>query len=183
MRAGLFLASTADMESTATLDAPVPERTRALDFQSILAVVEFDRHARELLSPASRSVLRLADGLAAPHGGRVTVLHVLPPLPRAVVVPGAPSRDSTSAIGRALARLTRALDIERPAARVEAHVTSGHALDEIERAAADASAGLIVAGYQDRPGAYADGFSFRALLHRASCPVLVARASTAGWEP
>ena len=165
------------------LDAPVPERARALDFHSILAVVEFDRHARELLSPPSRAVLRLADGLAAPLGGRVRALHVLPPQPRAVVVSGAPALDSTSAIRRALTRLTRALEIERPAARVEAHVSSGHALDEIERAARDAAAGLIVAGYQDRPGAYADGFSFRALLHRASCPVLVTRASTAGWEP
>lgn len=165
------------------LDAPVAPRARPLDFQSVLAVVEFDRHARDLLSPASRSVIRLAAGLAAPHDGRVTVLHVLPPQPRAVVVPGSPAVDAASAIRRALTRLTGALDIERPAARVEARVTSGHALDEIDRAAADVDAGLIVAGYQDRPGAYAEGFSFRALLHRASCPVLVARAATAGWEP
>lgn len=171
------------MGSTATLETPLPEAARALDFQSVLAVVEFDRHARELLSPASRSVIRLADGLAASPGGRVTVLHVLPPQPRVVVVPGAPARDATSAIHRALTRLTRALEIERPAARIEARVTSGHVLDEIDRAASDAAAGLIVAGYQDRPGAFAEGFSFRALLHRASCPVLVARASAAGWEP
>lgn len=171
------------MESLATLDAPTASADAAVAFQSVLAVVEFDRHSRDLLSPASRAVLRLADGLAAPHGGRVTVLHVLPPQPRIVVVPGAPRPDASTAIARALTKLSGALAIERPASRVETRVTSGFALDEIDAAAADLEADLIVAGYQDRAGAYTEGFSFRALLHRASCPVLVARSSTAGWEP
>src|SRR5690606_20641262 len=148
--------------------APLPA------FNSVLALVEFDRAARDFLSPASRSAIRMAAGLAGP-GGVVTALHVLPPQPRVMLGRAAPPQDGASAVARALERLGRALAAERPGARVEARVSSGHVLDEIDRAVADVGAGLLVAGYQDRPGAFAEGFSFRALLHRASCPVLVVR--------
>lgn len=170
------------MATTALFEAPAAAVGASQTFHSVLAVVEFDRSARDFLSPASRSAIRMAAGLAAP-GGVVTALHVLPPQPRVILGRAAPAPDPAATIARTLERLSRALDAERPGARVDARVSSGHVLDEIDRAAADAGAGLLIAGYQDRPGAYAEGFSFRALLHRASCPVLVVRASAAPWAP
>lgn len=160
-----------------------PQPVHAL--RSLLAVVEFDRYARESLSAASRSALRHAAALACPEHGRVTVLHVLPPQPRAVVFNGAGAHAAPNGAERAADRLARAIAAERPGVAIDARIATGNALDQIIRVAADIEAGAIVAGYQDRPGAYSDGFSFRALLHRAACPVLVTRATDAeqfGWS-
>lgn len=172
------------MTPTALLETP-DERSAAAAFRSILVVVEFDRHAAGSLSAASRSALRHAAVLAGPAGGRVTALHVLPRQPR-VLVAGADSDDGTRAVARAAQRVAAAVAAERVPARVDTETAAGVALDEIDRMASRVEADLIIAGYQDRPGAYSEGFSFRALLHRAPCPVLVTRATDAlppGWEP
>lgn len=157
-------------------------------FRSVLVVVEFDRHVPGALSAASRSGLRHAAAVAQPDGGRIVALHVLPHQPRAVLsaAGGFAATGVSPAIADASARLTRAVDGERLPARVDSAIAAGIALDEIAAYASSMKADLIVAGYQDRPGAYSEGFSFRALLHRASCPVLVTRATDslpAGWEP
>lgn len=166
------------------LEAPASDAGSA--FRSVLVVVEFDRHAPGSLSAASRSALRHAAALVVPDTGRVTALHVLPRQPRAVMVAGVASDVSGRAMARASERLAAAVQAERVPARVDTETAAGVALDEIARLAAALEADLIVAGYQDRPGAYSEGFSFRALLHRASCPVLVTRATDmlpSGWEP
>jgi nucleotide-binding universal stress UspA family protein len=159
-----------------------PQPVHAL--RSLLAVVEFDRYARESLSAASRSALRHAAALACPEHGRVTVLHVLPPQPRALVFDREGAHAAPTGADRVADRLARAVAAERTGATIDTRIATGNSLDQIIRVATDIEAGAIVAGYQDRPGAYSDGFSFRALLHRATCPVLVTRATDAehfGW--
>lgn len=174
------------MSHTALYEGP-DVRSEEIDsaFRSILAVVEFDRHAPQALSAASREALRHAALLALPGSARVTALHVLPRQPR-VLVAGAGADDGSRALGRAAERLAAAVRAERVPVRVDTETVAGVALDEIARMASGLDADLIIAGYQDRPGAYSEGFSFRALLHRAPCAVLVTRApgaQPAGWEP
>lgn len=175
------------MSQTALRDIAVEAAPRAA-FQSVLVVVEFDRHAAGALSAASRSALRHAAAVVQPEGGRITALHVLPRQPVAVLLAGAGagSTGPSSAIVHASDRLSRAVGRERLPVRVESAIAAGIALDEIIGLASGVGADLIVAGYQDRPGAYSEGFSFRSLLHRAPCPVLVTRDTDmlpAGWEP
>lgn len=150
--------------------------------KSILCVVEFDRLHRDALSAASRSALRHAAALSG-AGGRVTVLHVLPAVPRTLIFANGAAREFADSEPARLEaerqRLASAVDAERTGARVEVRVVRGLPLDEIDRAAAAIDADLIVAGYQDRPLAYTEGFSFRSLLHRAQCPVFVTRAQPA----
>ena len=165
--------------------APAPAR-----FASVLSVVEFDRAHPGTLTAASRAALRHAAAVALPQRGRVTVLHVLPLLPQPVVIAGGVVTDLTVEEPRVLAlvtgRLRRAVDAERVPGDVQVRVVRGRPLDEIDRAAGALDADLIVAGYQDRPGGYTEGFSFRALLHRVTRPVVVTRATDGaghGWEP
>lgn len=174
------------MTQTALCDAPAAAAAAdAASFRSVLVVVEFDRHAPGSLSAASRSALRHASVLAARESGRITALHVLPRQPR-VLVAGSGPDEGSRALARASERLAAVVRAERVPARVDTETAAGVALDEIARMAGRLDADLIIAGYQDRPGAYSEGFSFRALLHRAPCPVLVTRATDSlpvGWEP
>lgn len=172
---------------TATAERPVASRVR---FASVLAVLEFDPAHPGTLSAASRSALRHAAAVALPHDGRVTALHVLRQQPQPLVMAGASVTDLAAEEPRVLAgvaaALRAAIDAERAGPGVDVRVVRGRPLDEIERAASAIDADLIVAGYQDRPGAYTEGFSFRALLHQATRPVVVTRATDGaghGWEP
>lgn len=170
---------------------PAQEATRApVRFNAVLCVVEFDRMHPDSLTAASRSALRHASAIALPYDGHVSVLHVLPELPQPVVFAAGVVTDLTREEPRVLAavdaRLRRAMAAERVPGRIEAHVVRGRPLDEIEAAAAGIDADVIVAGYQDRPGGYTEGFTFAALVHRATRPVIVTRATDgagAGWEP
>jgi nucleotide-binding universal stress UspA family protein len=157
-------------------------------FRAVLVVVEFDRLVPGELSAASRSALRHAAAVGHLDGGRLAALHVLPRQPVAILSAGARDGEPrpSPAISQATSRLRDAIARERIPARVDSVIAAGIALDEIVGLASAMHADLIVAGYQDRPGAYSEGFSFRSLLHRAPCPVLVTRATDslpAGWEP
>jgi nucleotide-binding universal stress UspA family protein len=166
-----------------------PART-PVRFASVLCVAEFDRAHPDTLTAASRAALRHAAAVALPCDGRVTVLHVLPMLPQPVVIAGGAVTDLTAEEPRVRAlvteRLRKAVAAERAPGTIDVRVVRGRPVDEIEHAAAALDADLIIAGYQDRPGGYTEGFSFRALLHRATRPVVVTRATDgagAGWEP
>jgi nucleotide-binding universal stress UspA family protein len=176
------------MTTTVVVDARTAKTP--VRFASVLAVVEFERGHPETLTAASRAALRHAAAVASTQDGRVTALHVLPLLPQPVVIAGGSVTDLTVEEPRVLAivtaRLRRAVDVERVPGDVQVRVVRGRPLDEIERAAEALDADLIVAGYQDRPGGYTEGFSFRALLHRATRPIVVTRATDGaghGWEP
>jgi nucleotide-binding universal stress UspA family protein len=175
------------MRGMATLplitDPPVPARLRLL---SVLAVVEFDPEHKRSLSAASRSALRHAAAIAGDNPCAVTVLHVLPPQPRTVVFTAGGASEASSGDAEAAHRLRDAVEAERAGVDAVTRIARGDLIDEIVREADRIDADLVVAGYQDRREAYAEGFSTRALIHRIERPVLLTRATDGlrdGWEP
>ena len=171
---------------TATSALPDRDAAPAVRFTSILAVVEFDRSVPAVLSPASRSALRHAAAMVQPDGGKLAVLHVLPVEPRVFLYRDGAPREPSGTDARDHARLEHAIVAERIGVPYTVEIAHGLPIDAIVAAASSAQADVITIGYQDRTGAYPEGFSFRALLYRVNCPVLVTRATDGageGWEP
>jgi nucleotide-binding universal stress UspA family protein len=144
-----------------TLPAPV-----RIPFSDVLCAVDFTR--------ASQAALQVAVGLVQRARGRLTLAHVAEGWPDRMIFSASGAlrqlrayQGCAGADEQRLRELVPARALEQ--SRVDALVVSGSPPEAILRAASEAGAALIVMGVTPRSA----GSTARAVLRRATCPVLL----------
>jgi nucleotide-binding universal stress UspA family protein len=138
------------------------------------------------LSPSSREAVDLAVALAAAYGARVTLAHVLEPIPPTGEPLDFPASYRQELQRRASQELHDAAETAevRHGVEVDGWMGSGRPAEEIVRLAVDQQVDLLVIG-QGR-GALDRllfGSNAHAIVREATCPVLVARPLRAAHKP
>lgn len=129
-------------------------------------------------SPASLRALEAALGLAAPHGSRVVLVHVLDRFPNEAVYSAGRAAQLIAAYRRREERINRDLRALVPANvpyTVEAITATGAPHDVLLATARERHADLIVVGQSARASIdrLMTGATVDTILRRAPCPVLV----------
>ena len=141
-------------------------------FRNVLCPVDF--------SPSSLAALTYAQELAGESGARLTVLHVVEPLPAFQLVPaiatGAPD-DPLVILEHARARVQSVVPARvRRVTKVNELVSEGHAGDEILNVAHAGNTDLIVMGaHAGHAGLLGFGSTTNRVIRAASCPVVTLR--------
>jgi nucleotide-binding universal stress UspA family protein len=143
-----------------------------LSIKSILVPTDF--------SPESEKALVYALGFAKQFGAKLTLVHVVEPIPMADFRDSFPiviqSEDLIAAGKQQMTRLLRDLEID-PAVIEQTEVRYGRAFNEITEAARAANSDIIILsthGYTGLAHAFLGSTTERVVRH-APCPVLVVR--------
>lgn len=132
------------------------------------------------LSPEAGAVLARARDVAARHGARLSLVHVVEPIiadPGYDFIPALPDDVETSLINRARQFLD---SLQDEAAPVDAHVLVGSVKGEVLRYAQEQGVDLIVLGTHGRHGvSLLLGSTANAVLHGTPCDVLAVRIGEA----
>lgn len=138
-------------------------------FHSVLAPID--------LSAPSRQASTYAAGLTAKLRGRLTLLHVVPPIDDGAA--------SERAAGRSAAKLEQlAKKLRHGGVRVATEVTQGATTPSILAAAATADLIVIATHGRSGLGRILLGSTAESVIRQAPCPVLVVRSAEparAGW--
>jgi universal stress protein A len=123
-------------------------------------------------SACSQSAFLMASALASNFGARLVVLEVVP---TPVIMYGPPPEAYLDQMQQELDRM----QVEDPKVCVERKIAEGNPVTEILRVAKETDCDLIVVGSHGRTGCsrLLMGSVAEQVLRRASCPVLVIKAS------
>jgi nucleotide-binding universal stress UspA family protein len=123
-------------------------------------------------SACSQSAFTVASALASNFGARLVILEVVPP---PVIIYGPPPEAYLDQMRQELDRM----QVADPRVCVERRLVEGNPVTEILRVAKETDCDLIVIGSHGRTGCsrLLMGSVAEQVLRRASCPVLVIKAS------